>query len=135
MTTMTEGRPVVTGGVDTHLDVHVAAALDRVGGVMGTASFPTTAVGYRQLLAWLRSHGTVERVGVEGTGSYGAALARHLAREDVTVIEVLRPNRQVRRRQGKTDVIDASRPRAQCCPVKRPARPRATTVPSRRCGR
>jgi transposase len=107
MTTMTEDRPVVTGGVDTHLDVHVAAALDRVGGVLGTASFPTTAAGYRQLLAWLRTHGPVERVGVEGTGSYGAALARYLTGQGVTVIEVLRPNRQVRRRQGKTDVVDA----------------------------
>jgi len=107
MTTMTEARPVVTGGVDTHLDLHVVAALDPIGGVLGTASFPTTASGYRQLLAWLRSHGQVGRVGVEGTGSYGAALARHLAAEGITVIEVLRPNRQVRRRQGKTDVIDA----------------------------
>jgi len=99
--------PVVTGGVDTHLDVHVAAALDVVGGVIATASFPTTSAGYRQLLTWLRSHGQVKRVGVEGTGSYGAALARHLSAEDITVIEVLRPNRQVRRRHGKTDVIDA----------------------------
>lgn len=107
MTTMAEARPVVTGGVDTHLDVHVAAALDQVGGVIATASFPTTTAGYRQLLAWLRTHGPVERVGVEGTGSYGAALARHLTAEGVRVIEVLRPNRQVRRRQGKSDVIDA----------------------------
>ncbi len=107
MTTMTEARPVVTGGVDTHLDLHVAAALDPIGGVLGTASFPTTTAGYRQLLAWLRSHGQVGRVGIEGTGSYGAALARHLAAESITVIEVLRPNRQVRRRHGKTDVIDA----------------------------
>jgi len=107
MTTLTEARPVVTGGVDTHLDVHVAAALDSVGGVLGTASFPTTVTGYRQLLTWLRSHGQLQRVGVEGTGSYGAALARHLTAQGVSVIEVLRPNRQVRRRQGKTDVLDA----------------------------
>ena len=88
MTTMTEARPPVTGGVDTHLDVHVAAALDQVGGVLATASFPTTAAGYRQLLTWLRAHGPIDRVGVEGTGSYGAALARHLTGEGVTVIEV-----------------------------------------------
>ncbi len=83
MSTVAAPEPVVTGGVDTHLDLHVAAALDGIGGVLGTASFPTTAAGYRRLLAWLRSFGTVGRVGVEGTGSYGAALARHLTAEGV----------------------------------------------------
>jgi transposase len=93
--------------VDTHLDVHVAVAVDHLGGVLGTASFPTTAAGYRQLLAWLRRHGPVERVGVEGTGSCGSALARHLRAHGVAVTEVSRPNRQVRRRHGKSDVVDA----------------------------
>jgi transposase len=58
-------------------------------------------------LGWLRDFGELGPVGVEGTGSYGAALARHLSKEQVTVIEVGRPNRQVRRRHGKTDVVDA----------------------------
>ncbi len=107
MTTMTSPRPAVTGGVDTHRDAHVAAALDPVGGVLGTASFPTTAAGYRDLLNWLRSFGELGPVGVEGTGSYGAALARHLTGQGVRVLEVSRPNRQVRRRYGKTDVVDA----------------------------
>jgi transposase len=107
MTTVAAPELVVTGGVDTHLDLHVAAALNHLGGVLATASFPTTTAGYRQLLAWLRSFGTLGRVGVEGTGSYGAALARHLTAEGVEVIEVSRPNRQVRRRHGKTDVVDA----------------------------
>lgn len=107
MTTMTSADRFVTGGVDTHRDFHVAAALDQRGAVLGTAQFPTTAKGYRSLLAWLAEFGTVEVVGVEGTGSYGAALARHLAAADVRVIEVGRPNRQVRRRHGKTDVVDA----------------------------
>ena len=98
---------VTTGGVDTHLDVHVVAALDAFGGVLGTSSFPTTAAGYRKLLVWLRSFGELGRVGVEGTGSYGAELSRHLTANGVTVIEVSRPNRQTRRRYGKTDVIDA----------------------------
>ena len=98
---------VITGGVDTHADMHVAAAVNQVGGVLGTASFPTTPAGYRQLLAWLRSHGDLGPVGVEGTGSYGAALARHLTEQGVSVLEVSRPNRQVRRRHGKTDVVDA----------------------------
>jgi len=107
MTTMTTADRFVTGGVDTYRDFHVAAALDHLGGVLGTAQFPTSAKGYRSLLSWLAEFGTVEAVGVEGTGSYGAALARHLAESDVRVIEVGRPNRQVRRRHGKTDVVDA----------------------------
>ena len=100
-------RSFVTGGVDTHRDEHVAAALDGVGGLLGTASFPTTTAGYGGLLAWLRSHGEISSVGVEGTGSYGAALARHLSAAGVRVLEVSRPNRQVRRRYGKSDVVDA----------------------------
>jgi transposase len=107
MTTMTLEPGAVTGGVDTHADVHVAAALDHLGGVLGTAEFSTTAAGCRKLLAWLRSFGPVRQVGVEGTGSYGAGLARYLAEQDVEVIEVARPNRQVRRRKGKSDTIDA----------------------------
>ena len=107
MTTIAEPRPVVTGGVDTHLDVHVAAVVTVVGGVLGTAEFPTTAAGYRRLLAWMRTFGELDRVGVEGTGTYGVSLARHLRSQQVQVVEVMRPNRQVRRRHGKTDVVDA----------------------------
>lgn len=107
MTTIAEPRPVVTGGVDTHLDMHVAAVLTAVGGVLGTAEFPTTTAGYRRLLAWMLSFGQLDQVGVEGTGTYGVSLARHLRSQGVTVIEVMRPNRQVRRRHGKTDVVDA----------------------------
>ena len=107
MTTMTRTTPTVTGGVDTHLEVHVAAVVNELGAVLGTRGFPTTPAGYRQLLGWVRTHGTVDRIGVEGTGSYGVGLARHLTAEGVTVIEVDRPNRQVRRRHGKTDVVDA----------------------------
>jgi transposase len=97
----------VTGGVDTHGDVHVAAVVDAVGRLLGASSFPSTAAGCRALLRWLRRHGRVARVGVEGTGSYGAGLARFLAAESVTVIEVNRPNRQLRRRRGKSDTVDA----------------------------
>lgn len=107
MTTLAPARPLVTGGVDTHRDLHVAAAVDPVGGVLGTASFPTTPAGHRALARWLASFGPVDRVGVEGTGSYGASLARHLAQAGHQVLEVSRPNRQVRRRHGKTDVVDA----------------------------
>ena len=98
---------VVTGGVDTHLDVHVVAALDRIGGLLGTASFPTTPLGYAQLLDWLRAFGPIAQVGVEGTSSYGAGLTRALQAEGVLVVEVDRPNRQQRRRVGKSDTLDA----------------------------
>jgi transposase len=97
----------VTGGVDTHLDVNVAAVLDRVGGLLGTESFPTTVEGNRRLLKWMAGFGPVAKVGVEGTSSYGAPLARFLAEADIEVLEVDRPNRQERRRKGKTDVVDA----------------------------
>lgn len=70
--TIVEATRTVTGGVDTHLDVHVAAALDPLGSLLGSASFATTPDGYKSLLAWLESFGDVTKVGVEGTGSYGA---------------------------------------------------------------
>jgi len=110
MTTMTH-RPEyaarVFGGVDTHKDVHVAAALDELGRLLGTGSFPTTTAGYRQLWQWMRSFGEVVAVGVEGTGSWGAGLARHLTAAGADVREVMRPNRQHRRRYGKSDQADA----------------------------
>jgi transposase len=94
-------------GVDTHADAHVAALLTAVGALVATASFAATAAGYRALLGWARSHGPVRTAGVEGTGSYGAALARYLRRAGVPVIEVNRPDRAARRRRGKTDPVDA----------------------------
>jgi transposase len=107
-TTMTDNdATVVAGGVDTHLDTHMAAALDGVGGELGTRQFPTTPAGYRALLGWLASFGTVARVGVEGSGSYGAGVARYLSDQGVEVVEVDRPNRQNRRRRGKSDPVDA----------------------------
>ena len=98
-------RPV--SELDTHADVHVAAALDGNGRLLGIESFPTDTAGYRSLLDWLSGFGPVIRVGVEGTGSYGVGLARHLHNEGVVVVEVDRPNRQKRRRLGKSDPIDA----------------------------
>ncbi len=59
------------------------------------------------MLNWLEGFGALTKVGVEGTGSYGAGLARFLRRADVEVIEVDRPNRAERRRSGKSDPLDA----------------------------
>src|ERR1700761_8163697 len=106
LTIVDTSRPV-TGGVDTHLDLNVAAALDGIGGLLGVEQFPTSPAGNRALLGWLAGFGPVAKVGVEGTGSYGASLARYLRHAGVEVLEVDRPNRQLRGRVGKTDVIDA----------------------------
>ena len=103
---MVETR-AVTGGVDTHADAHVAAALDGIGGLLGVSEFPATPAGYGQLLGWLRGFGMVGLVGIEGTGSYGAGLARHIAAAGIRVVEVDRSDRQDRRRKGKSDPLDA----------------------------
>lgn len=104
--TIVETR-AITGGVDTHADTHVAAALDSVGGLLGVQEFPVTRAGYARLLGWLGGFGTVCLVGIEGTGSYGAGLARHVTAAGVRVVEVDRSDRQDRRRQGKSDPLDA----------------------------
>jgi transposase len=104
---MQQDQIEVTGGVDTHCRVHVGAVVNAVGQILATASFPVTISGYRQLLTWMRSFGLLRCVGVEGTGSYGAGLARFLAENNVTVVEVNRANRQLRRRRGKSDSTDA----------------------------
>src|ERR1039457_5395883 len=104
--TIVETR-AITGGVDTHADTHVAAALDPVGGLLGVQEFPATPAGYARLLGWLGGFGPVCLVGSEGTGRYGARLARHMAAAGVRVVEVDRSDRQDRRRQGKSDPLDA----------------------------
>ena len=104
--TILESRAVI-GGVDTHFDVHVAATLNEIGGLLGVEEFPTTPAGYACLLGWLRGFGSVDLVGIEGTGSYGAGLARYVQAAGVRVVEVDRSDRQDRRRQGKSDPLDA----------------------------
>lgn len=98
---------LVTIGVDTHTDVHVAAVLDQTGRLLETASFAATTRGYARLATWAESFGTVDKVGMEGTGSFGAGLLRFLADYGLTVIEVDRPDRSGRRRNGKSDPLDA----------------------------
>ena len=87
--------------------MHVAAALDPIGGLLGVKEFPATAAGYTHLMSWLGGFGTVCLAGIEGTGSYGAGLARHITTAGVRVVEVDRSDRQDRRRQGKSDSLDA----------------------------
>jgi transposase len=101
--------------VDTHKDLHVAAVITTLGALLGSRAFSATRAGYEQLLTWARTFGPLQRAGVECTGSYGAALARHLRTEGVQVIEVNQPDKATRRRRGKTDAIDAEQPLAPSC--------------------
>lgn len=94
-------------GVDTHKDQHVAAVITALGTLREHKAFPASAAGYAALLVWARGFGVLRRAGVEGTGSYGAALARHLAAAGIEVIEVSQPDRAARRQQGKSDSLDA----------------------------
>jgi transposase len=97
----------VIGGVDTHTATHHAAVIDEHGRLIDDEQFPASPAGYRSMLVWLGGHGTVRAVGVEGTGAYGAGLARYLHSQQVTVLEVPCPDRRLRRQQGKSDPIDA----------------------------
>ncbi|MCL4433291.1 MAG: IS110 family transposase [Actinobacteria bacterium] len=99
--------------MDTHKDVHVAAVIDEQGKILDVSSINATARGYRELLVWLQSFGELTKVGVEGTGSYGAGLARHLAAEGVEIVEVNRPNHQA---------VDARRIPTQSMPKRPPGR-------------
>ena len=94
-------------GVDTHKQVHAAVALDGLGVRLGVTTIPVSAKGYRDLEAWARALGPVRAFGIEGTGSYGAGLTRSLLAQGHTVIEVNRPNRQLRHQHGKSDPLDA----------------------------
>ncbi len=94
-------------GVDTHNDIHVAVAIDTLGRRQGQLTVPATAAGYQQLHRWALNLGPNHGFGVEGTGSYGAGLARYLHRHGAHIIEVNRPDRATRHRLGKSDPIDA----------------------------
>lgn len=107
MESMTAPASPVTVGVDTHLDLHVAAVIDEAGRLLGTQAFAASTRGYVALVTWAERFGPVERVGVEGTGTYGAGLARFVRAYGLEAVEVNRPDRSLRRRHGKSDPIDA----------------------------
>jgi transposase len=128
--TIVETR-AITGGVDTHADVHVAVALDPIGGLLGVKEFPPTAAGYGRLMSWLGGFGTVALVGIEGTGSYGAGLARYVTAAGVRVVEVDRSDRQDRRSWlGGTLGEAADRPIFDSASDLRHSRPRRASSPS-----
>ena len=124
MTTMPQPATTpVTVGVDTHADVHVAVATDSFGRRLDTTSVPTTPAGYAELLGWAQRLGQIDAWGIEGTGSFGAGLTRFLRAHGQVVVEVNRPDRQARRRRGKSDPLEPRQP---------PARPRPTKAASPR---
>ena len=127
MQSMNEQDRRVIGGVDAHADTHHAAVLDDRGALLGTESFEVSAAGYRELLAWLRSFGELDRVGVESTGSYAAGLTRHLLAASVEVLEVNQPHAHTRRRRGKTDAIDAEMAARHALSLSDPVTPKQTT--------
>lgn len=104
---MTDTTSEVILGVDTHSDTHTAVVIDDLGRALGTLQVPTTSAGHRRLVAWARQLGDLRRAGIEGTGAYGAGLCAVLDAEGIEVLEVDRPNRQRRRRHGKSDPTDA----------------------------
>ncbi|WP_230990420.1 IS110 family transposase [Rhodococcus oxybenzonivorans] len=102
-----ESKISVYGGIDTHKDTHHVAVIDEHGRPLGDRGFGATGAGYRKVIDYLRGFGVVVAVAVEGTGSYGAELARILRRAGMTVLEVARPDRRARRLHGKSDPLDA----------------------------
>ena len=106
MTTDIDFSAKPVAGVDTHTDTHTVATVTATGRHLATETFPTTRAGYTHLTEFLNKHG-VGTVGVEGTNSFGAGLTRHLIDRGYTVVEVLRPKRSIRRRDGKSDPVDA----------------------------
>jgi len=104
-------RPVttgpVTGGVDTHGQTHQAAVIDQVGRHLGDRGFPSTPAGYRAVGLAASAGRTAASGRGEGTGAYGAALTRHLRAEQISVVEVDRPDRETLRARGKSDPLDA----------------------------
>ena len=104
---MPDQNQAVIGGVDCHSDFHVAAALDPLGRVVGTETFPATGAGYGLTHTWFASFGPIAAVGVESTGSFGAALTRSLVERGCRVIEINQPHPHLRARRGNNDAIDA----------------------------
>ena len=94
-------------GVDTHKHIHVAAVMDTIGGILATLTIPTDTGGFQQLLDWATSFGRILAFGIEGTGSYGATLTSFLGRNGKKVVEAGRPDRRLRRMNGKSDTLDA----------------------------
>lgn len=125
--THTHTQPVIVVGVDTHQRTHHAVILDQTGGRVADREFPANTVGYQGLLDWAAGHGLIDRFGIESTGSYGAGLTRQLLAAGIEVVEVNRPDKTVRSRDGKSDPIDAEAAARAVLAGRATARPKVTT--------
>ena len=94
-------------GVDTHKSNHIAVAINTQGARLGSTTIPTNQQGYCDLENWAAGFGKIMAFGIEGSGSYGAGLSRNLLAKGYVVLDVMRPNRQIRYLQGKSDSLDA----------------------------
>jgi transposase len=117
--------PRIVGGVDTHKDLHVAAIVDEFDRVLASQCFATTRHGYKQMLTWMRSFGSLQRIGIEATGTYGAGLLRYMQNAGVEVLEVTTPDRRDRRQRGKSDDLDAQNAAHAAFVGKRTATPKS----------
>jgi transposase len=120
-------QPVNVGGVDAHKDTHHVVVLDGHGIRLADQAFPATLAGYQQLLNWLRSVGSIDRVGIESSGSYGAGLARFLESQQIRVLEVNTPHAHTRAKKGKDDLIDAEAAARKVLSGEASALPKVTT--------
>ena len=97
------------GGIDSHKDTIHVAVITAIGQPVTDREFPTTVAGYRRAVAWLIEHGPLSAVGVEGTSSYGIGITTELLAAGIRVVEVNRTRAAEKRKQGKTDPLDAYR--------------------------
>jgi transposase len=113
-------------GVDPHRDTHSFAVVEvRSGGVVFEATAVANGEGYAQILCLVEQHAPGRRAfAVEGTGSFGAGLARFLLSRQERVLEVGRLRRE-RGAGGKTDALDAVRAARGVFAQTRPTEPRA----------
>jgi transposase len=128
MDVMEGSRHRVVGGVDTHKDLHVAAVVDEQDRVRGSRCFATTRQGYRHMLAWMRSFGDVERIGIESTGSYGAGLLRFMQGSGIEVLEVTTPDNMTDADVARMTISTHRTPRMLPLPARERSRREAATA-------
>jgi hypothetical protein len=95
----------VVGGVDTHKDLHVAAVVDELDRVLASQCFATTRHGYKQMLAWMGAFGSLQRVGIEATGTYGAGLLRYMQKAGIEVARSRHRTSMIVVSAGKTMIL------------------------------
>ena len=102
---------IASSAVSTRIRICMSPPLSMVRtAFLGANASPQRDKGtgkYRQMLAWMRSFGALQRIGVEATGTYGAGLLRYMQQAGIEVLEVTTPDKHDRRKRGKNDDLDA----------------------------